>query len=65
MDKINFLDRTMAGKSPQVKAAALRILDLYLSAPAWSRDATSAERKAQLRRIIEEAVSAAGKGGSR
>lgn len=55
----------MAGKSPQVKAAALRILDLYLSAPAWSRDATSAERKAQLRRIIEEAVSAAGKGGSR
>lgn len=65
MDKIDFLDRAMAGKRPQVKAAALRILDLYLSAPAWSRDATSGDRKAQLRRIIEEAVSGSGKGGVR
>jgi len=56
MEKIDFLDRAMAGKSPQAKAATIRVLDLYLSSPVWSRDDTSSDRRAGLRRILEEAA---------
>jgi hypothetical protein len=54
MEKIDFLDRAMAGKSPQAKAAAIQILDLYLSSPVWRRDDTSSDRRAGLRRILED-----------
>ena len=55
MNKADFLEKAFAGKSPQVRASAVRILDLYLSAAVWSRNDTSADRKAKLRQIVEEA----------
>jgi hypothetical protein len=62
MQKIDFLDKAMAGRPQQVRAAAIRVLDLYLSAPAWSRDDTTSDRRAELRQILEEAAAGKKKG---
>jgi len=62
MNKAEFLEKAFAGKSPQIRSAAVRVLDLYLSAAVWSRDATSSDRKARLRQIIEEAARSANTG---
>ncbi len=58
----DFLESAFAGKDNRTREAAVRVLDLYLSAPIWNRGDSESDRRAKLRQILEKAVS---KGGAR
>jgi hypothetical protein len=51
-----FLESALAGKDGRTQNAAIRVLDLYLSAPLWNREDSSSDRRAKLRQILEQAV---------
>lgn len=56
MSEPDFLQTAFAGKSPQIRELAVKILNVYLTSPLSSRDDTSEDRKARVRKFVEQAV---------
>lgn len=56
MPQPDFLQRAFERKDPRLSQLAVRILNIYLTSPLSKRQDTSDDRKAQIKRLIEEAV---------
>lgn len=65
MSEPDFLQKAFAGKSPQIRELAVKILNLYLTSPLSSRDDTSEDRKARVRNLVEQAVRSGKRGNGR
>jgi hypothetical protein len=65
MSQPDFLQKSFAGKSPQLRQLAVKILNIYLTSPLSSRDDTSDDRKVQVRKLVEQAVRASEHGSRR
>jgi hypothetical protein len=56
MSQPDFLQNAFAGKSLQIQQLAVKILNIYLTSPLSSRNDTSDDRKAQVKKLVEQAV---------
>lgn len=62
MSQPDFLQKAFAGKSPQLRQLAVKILNIYLTSPLSSRDDTSQDRKDQVRKLVDQAVRSSERG---
>lgn len=56
MSEPDFFQNVFAGKPPQVRKLAIDILNIYLTSPLSSRDETADDRKARLKKLVQDAV---------
>lgn len=65
MPQPDFLQNALAGKSPQLRKLVVNILNIYLTSPLSSRSEISDDRKAYLKKLVEEAVRSSERGDER